>query len=61
MCPLVVNMNEGPLDVRKAFQFILKLLTDIVCLPKRCTSFHHDVHLNEIALKKTIQFLLQKD
>lgn len=48
MRSLMINMHKRPLDVWKHLDLVLQLLTDIVSLPKRRLSRHHDVNLDEV-------------
>jgi len=48
MICLVVHMHECTLHIRQDFDFILELLTDIVCLPKRSVRIHDHVNLDKV-------------
>ena len=47
----MVNMNKGPLHIRKHFYLILQLLANIVRFPKRSVCIHNYIYLHEIILK----------
>jgi hypothetical protein len=50
MSPLVIYMDKGSLHVWQILNFVLQLLADIVCLPKRSVSIHHDIDFYKIIL-----------
>ena len=51
MRSLIVNVNKGPLYIRKHFYLILQLLTNIMRFPKRRVGIHNYIYLNKVVLK----------
>lgn len=48
MSCFMVHVNKCALDSRKRLQFVLKLLRNVMCFPKRSIGVHYDVDLNKV-------------
>lgn len=44
----MVDVNKGTFDAREGLQFVLHLLGQIMGLPQRCVTGHHDIDLNKV-------------